>query len=116
MIGWEVFVYRHDSESSENLVAQWKTSAFGLKWIDELVAKGKAKDHGGSGYPCIFTVVAGAFLEQLTRGLPVNGSPPTLGENYSIPAGWNGELILHRDRAASCDPGEELLVYAWDQS
>ncbi len=116
MIGWEVFVYRHDTESSENLIAQWKTSAFGLKWIDELVAQGKAHDHGGSGYPCIFTAVAGVFLEKLACGLPMNGSPLTMGDNYVIPAGWNGELIMRQDMVETCDPEEELLIYAWDQS
>jgi hypothetical protein len=116
MLGWEVFVYRHDEEAVDNLIARWKTSAFGLKWIDELVAQGKAHDHGGSGYPCIFTAVAGEFLSRLTSGLPLNGSPVTLGDDYVLPAGWNGELALFPDRIRDCDPGEELLIHAWDQS
>lgn len=116
MLGWEVFVYRNDTEADANLVARWKTSAFGLKWLDELVSQGKAHDHGGSGYPCIFTAQASVILPVLTSGLPANGSPLTLGEDYVLPPGWNGEILLNGLNVRNCQPNEQLLIYAWDQS
>jgi hypothetical protein len=116
MLGWDVHVYRHDQAEPEHLLASWKTSAFGLKWIDELVAQGRAKDHGGSGYPCIFTMGAAVFLAMTRGGLPRNGSPLTVGENYLLPPGWSGEVAWNAANLAACTPEEELLIYAWDQS
>lgn len=113
MLGWEVFVTRQGDGA---LVARWKTSLFGLKWLRELVAQHKAVDLGGNGYPNRFSIAAGVLLPILGAELPPNQSPVVFGDDYAIPPGWSGDVALNAEVAAACDPHEQLMVEAWDQS
>ena len=113
MLGWEVFVSRQGSDAP---VARWKTSVFGLKWLDALVEGHKALDLGGNGYPNKYSIAAGVLLPIITRGLPANSSPLVVGDDYVTPAGWSGDVTLNAKNAAACHPDEQLLLEAWDQS
>ncbi len=137
MLGWEVTVYRDLKESAWQstvrwfnrtvfkvhrkaklgpVVADWKTSFFGISWIDELVKEGKATYHGGYGYPSKFTMKANVLLPILNVGLPANNSPLLIGDDYFVPEKWSGEVIWNHEVAAACHPDETLILHAWDQS
>jgi hypothetical protein len=113
VLGWEVFVTRQGSDAS---VANWKTSVFGLTWLDQLVEENRAVDLGGNGYPNRYSVAARVLLPIITGTLPANASPLVVGEDYVMPAGWSGVAELNAHNVAACHPDEQLLVEVWDQS
>jgi len=115
MLGWEAFVFRQPVGGERVLLASWRTSVFGLRWLDDLVAAGKAFDLGGNGYPNLYTVAAEVLLPILGKGLPENDSPLVIGEDYVLPAQWSGSITWRGD-TANCAHGDQLLIEAWDQS
>lgn len=114
MLGWEVMVFRQKG-GEQVLVASWHTSVYGLAWLRQLAAAGKALDLGGNGYPNRYVVSAGVLLPILGKALPENASPPVFGDDYVLPAGWSG-AVSWRDAARDCAPEDQLMVEAWDQS
>jgi hypothetical protein len=116
MLGWGIYVFRQPMATNSKSLAEWMTSHRGLDWLDRLVAAGKATDLGGNGYPNRYAVKASVLLPILAAGLPENNSPVVVGDDYVLPAGWNGELILHREAVANCPVDADLIVEAWDQS
>ncbi len=116
MLGWEVFVYRHDEPTEGNLIARWKSSSVGVDWIDLLVKEGKACDLGGSGYPCIYTATASAFLPEIASDLlKKKFPPPSLSRNAIFPNDFSG-IVWNKQNLLKCEPEEELLIYLYDQS
>lgn len=116
MLGWEVLVYRHGEATEDNLMARWKSSSVGVDWIDLLVQAGQARDLGGSGYPCIYRASASAFLPVIASGLLKKKFPPSsLASSAVFPNNFSG-IIWNKQHLLACKPGEELLVYLYDQS
>jgi hypothetical protein len=115
MLGWEVFVYRHIASKPENLIARWQTSVLGLAWLDALVKQGRATDLGGDGYPNRYQINAQLLFDTISNGLPANNSPVVVGDDYVLPARWNGE-IQWQQAPDSCAPDEVLTLVVWDQS
>jgi hypothetical protein len=113
VLGWEVFVTRQGSDAT---VATWKTSVFGLKWLDQLVEERRAVDLDDNGYPNRYSIAARVLLPIITGTLPANASPLVIGEDYVMPAGWSGVAELNAQNVAACQPDEQLLVEVWDQS
>lgn len=120
MLGWEVFVYRQirtpQGEPGKILLARWMTGLNGLDWLEDLVKTNRAVDLGGDGYPCRYSIAAGVLSPVLSRGLPAHDGPPVIGDDYALPAGWNGDLKADHAALASRPSEEQLLVEAWDQS
>jgi hypothetical protein len=122
MLGWEFFVTRQrqggpiESGAKGQPLARWMAGLGGTKWIDDLVAEGTATDLGGNGYPCRYTVTAGALANVLKHGLPEHKGPPVVGDDYYLPGGWTGNASIDYQAIAALDPAEVLLVDAWDQS
>ena len=120
MLGWHVYVVtKKDSDNLGNeapAVASWGTGLYGLRWIDELVKQGKAVDLGGNGYPCRYMIAADVLFPILRSDLPDHDTPPVVGDDYALPAGWTGELKLNNERMSSCAEDEPLVIEAWDQS
>lgn len=114
MLGWEVFVYR--PTTPDVFIARWKTSMFGLKWLDRLVGDNKAIDLGGNGYPDRYAVAAGVLLPMIKAGLPANDSPLVIGDDYVLPEGWSSEIDWNRQEVLACEGSEQLIVEAWDRS
>lgn len=114
MLGWEVFVYR--PTMPDVFIARWKTSVFGLKWLDRLVEDNKAIDLGGNGYPDRYAVAAGVLLPMIKSGLPANDSPPVIGDDYVLPEGWSSDIDWNRQEVLACEGSDQLIVEAWDQS
>lgn len=118
MLGWEVFVYRHGEKSDENLIARWKSSVFGVDWIDKLVAEGRAHDLGGNGYPCIYKARASFFIPIINPGIGIKRKGFTAvpqGEYSIFPRDYYG-IVWNHENLRQCKPEEELLIYAYDQS
>ncbi len=121
MLGWEVYVFRQNSDPSSDdsegpLLATWLTSVFGMRWMKELVKEGKAVALSGGGYPDKFSVTAEVLLPIITGDLPSNDSPPVFGDDYFVPENWSGKPDLDNQHILDCSDDEELIVEAWDQS
>jgi len=121
MLGFEIMIWReHEANNkpypSKWCVATWETGTQGLKWLDALVPKGEVQDLGGNGYPLHYRIQAGALTRALEHGLPANHSPPVIGEDYVLPAGYNGTLNLDAAKLKACPEDEWLVVEAWDMS
>jgi hypothetical protein len=122
MLGWDVLVYRTDAKRPrdrpwEVAFARWSTGLGGLDWIRALVDAGLAQslgDHGG--YPCSYRMPARHLLAAIAHGLPAHDSPVVFGEDYVLPAGWNGDLHVDPLQVAACAPDDSLDIEAWDQS
>ena len=120
MLGWSVSVFRkgdEDSHHSENLaLAHWETGVWGLDWLDKLIKENKAVDLGGNGYPLRYSIAAGVLLPILKAGLPKHETPTIIGDDYVLPKGWNGNLLLNEKKFLACPSDEILIVEAWDLS
>jgi hypothetical protein len=116
MLGWYVLVLRGEAVMPDDLVARWETSVFGLKWLEELVKDGRAKDLGGNGYPCRYSATVSILLPIITSGLPANDSPLVIGDDYALPERWSGNIVWNREVVLACQPDEMLTIEAWDQS
>jgi len=114
MLGWEVLVYRPTTPGT--IIARWRTSVFGLRWLDELAMRDKAIDLGGDGYPNKYAISAGVLLPMIKAGLPRNDSPPVIGDDYVLPEGWSGEVDWNQQEVLACHGSDQLVVEAWDQS
>lgn len=125
MLGWNIGVFRQTNggaspataESPEGArLAVWQTGLFGLDWIRELVATGKAIALGGNGYPCRYTATAENLIPWIID------KPPGARETWVCEAHdillerWEGKTVIDRAEAAACRPDEWLLIEAWDES
>jgi hypothetical protein len=114
MLGWEVLVYR--PTAPDGFIARWMTSVFGLEWLDQLVKDNKAVNLGGNGYPNKYAIAAGVLLPIIKAGLPANHSPLVIGDDYTLPEGWSGQVTWNQQAASACQTTDQLLIEAWDQS
>lgn len=116
MLGWEVFVYRHSEATDGNLLARWRSSSFGVSWLDLLVKEGTALDLGGSGYPCIYKAAASVLLPVLIPNLRRKKFPPSSIASHTIfPRDYYG-IIWNQENLRRCPPDEVLLIYLYDLS
>jgi hypothetical protein len=88
-------------------IASWEAPVLGLRWIEELIEKGKAIKVGGNcGYPYRYASIAEHAL------LSLLDLPPKDGPR------WTGrEVVWSRTSAIDqCRLEEWLIVDLWDQS
>lgn len=120
MLAYEVMIWRAEDVGKDHpwewCVARWLTGAMGLRWIQELTKEGLVRGWKGNGYPFSFEIQVGTLLERLRDGLPANATPAIFGDDYVLPAGFNGELHLDVERLNQCQSEEWLACNAWDQS
>lgn len=119
MLGWGVMVWRASAESDwprGPAMAHWETGISGLSWVDALVERNLARDLGGNGYPLRYRIRADAFAQAIGHGLPSNDSPEVIGDDYVLPARYNGKLTLDAESLKECACDEWLVVEAWDLS
>ena len=106
MLGWMVLVYPKSNEDAK--LASWEVGVSGLRWLDDLVAEGKAVKLNGNGYPTRYEARAVDVLSLVESGnvAPPNNKP------------WNpmGEIKLQPERIAATSPDQVLVIDAWDQS
>ena len=126
MLGWQISVYRQPdggrlpataTSGQGRRLAVWQTGLGGLEWLDELVKAGKAVDLGGNGYPCRYTVTAGALVPRVVD-MPPGARRVWVYEEGVIflRRSGKGRRWVDRTAALSCGPDEWLLVEAWDES
>lgn len=110
MLGWTISVYGLTPEQLEcgtvgdrldAELAYWEVGYFGLDWLTELVAAGKAKQVSHGGYPNRHVARAGDVLPLLADGVP--------DDNPS-------QVKLYTDRMAACPADQVLTIVTWDQS
>ena len=121
MLGFDVLIWR-ESEANHRphpwkwCVARWETGVRGLDWLEALVVPGEVRDLGGNGYPNHYRIRAGTLARVLAQGLPRNDSPQVFGDDYVLPAGYNGTLEWDVAKLQACPEEEWLVVEAWDMS
>lgn len=68
------------------------------------------------GYPYVYVGRSEHLIPPVVGGPP--GANPNwgIGEGYVVLPGWEGKTVIDHAEAQQCDPGEWLLVVAWDES
>jgi len=129
MLGFEVYIFPKShyiadpkvwerEERWKHLLAAWSTGLGGLKWIDDLVKKGEAIDLniGGEVLLCLYGTKLSTIKHVLKGNIPKPDDPPVIGEDYTLPSGFIGDVEIHESRIAECSEDEEIIIEAWDQS
>ena len=121
MLGWEIFITQKDpqkaSSSSKPFIAKWMTGLGGDRWIKDLVNKGLAEDIAtNSGYPHTYSAKAKFIFPLITSGLPQYKGSTVIGDDYFLEGDANWNIEIDELEMSKCDPEDELLVEAWDQS
>lgn len=116
MLGWEILVIRDADGVDGKLLASWRASLYGTRWLDTLAKQGHATDLGGDGYPNRYSVAASVLLPIITAGIPAHDSPIIIGDDYLVPERWSGEVKWNHVAVRTCPPEEILIIEAWDQS
>jgi len=125
MLGWNISVYKQDSDGSLPATAEsvtgiclavWQTGLEGINWIEKLVKTGKVVSLGGSGYPSRYTATAENLIPQIIDKPPMANQVWTYEENDIITEQWEGQTVINRTDAAACRPNEWLIIEAWDES
>ena len=108
MLGWWITVTKGSSTDAlpkDATLASWEVGLGGLRWLDELVAAGKAQKLRGDGYPTRYEGRAADVLPlvaEVTARIDARHKlfPPK----------------LDHDEFAACPPDLVLTIDAWDQS
>lgn len=114
MIGWSVTIIRQPQEDyplkldRNAVLADWKVGAMGIRWIDELVARGEARCVQTGGYPNVYTAPAWSVVPLLL------GEELPSGED--VPIRKPHEITIRRAELALCPADEMLTIAVWDQS
>ena len=125
MLGWWIVIGPDNGQGEpvkEATLARWETGVGGRRWLDDLVATGRAQALRRDGYPCrytaraadVFPLIKSSGIRPSKNGAWVLGVDE--GEAYVQPPDWIGPIELHADRLAACPPDQVLLIDAWDQS
>ena len=123
MLGWAFRIQllsnkllpEHDSYKTAAF-AEWDSSMFGTKWIEDLVREGKADKVLKHGYPNSYLLRAGILLEVMRKGIPDHKGVTVVGDDYVMPGDWKGNARVNLAALASFDPNEFVIVDAWDLS
>lgn len=124
MIGWWIVITtqtpeERDAPSGDHkaaVLASWETSVGGVDWVKKLKKDGKATQLSYGGYPNRYTAKAADLLPIIINGIPDHSDMTIFGDDYVMPAGWKGNIIMHRDKISNCQPDQVLMIEVWDQS
>ena len=126
MLGWWIVVSEGQPDGvmidKANTLASWEAGLSGLRWLNDLVADGKARKLRSDGYPNRYTSTADIVLPLITGdaikpaddGIWVFGMDE--GEEYAQPPGWMGKVNLRPESIRTCPTNAALTIDAWDQS
>ncbi len=124
MIGWWIIVSPQtpeerdsDPDRKQKVLATWETGVQGLRWLHEMVASGKAREHSlKGGYPNRYIADAEDLLPlfvegpSLSPGMDVNAWDESSNRPVLVRDDQNWNVTLHRNRMASCLPKQQLTV------
>lgn len=122
MLGFDISLWHQVDDRNkpqpqrQGFIAGWETGWGGIDWLYRLKKEGRAAFLGGNGYPEWYTAPAGVLAAVLGAGPPRYEGGVTVGEDYVLPAGWNGPTDGRLADLAGCPPDEELLIEVWDLS
>lgn len=112
MSGWTIAVLhlppeeearlRSREETQAAMLAYWEAGAFGTRWLDRLVAEGRATQVQSGGYPDRYVAQAGAIL-------------PLLADPAGLPE-VRGQVALYQAHLGACPETATLTITVWDQS
>lgn len=112
MLGWEIFIKNQDQT-----IASWMVGSSGTDWLRNLAKEGKAVDVAvNCGYPHVFSMKARDLIPILINGIPQSGGGLVIGENYVINGNRIWDFAIDAELLSKCDPDDELVIDAWDQS
>jgi hypothetical protein len=110
MLGWWVVVDSRtpaERDASDDkkmaLVASWEAPVFNIRFLDDLVKQGKAKQLKFNGYPNRYTVTVDEFAPFV-----LNGPPALHGENTKV--------VIELEKIAALSSDHLLTIDVWDQS
>ena len=130
MVGWWVILSPQtpeerdtDPDRKQKVLAPWETGVQGLRWLQEMVAKGKVQEHSlKGGYPNRYTANAENLLPlfaegpPLSPGIDVDAWDESSERPVLVRGNQNWNVTLHQDRMDACLPNQQLTVEVWDQS
>lgn len=109
MLGWWIVVSQGQPDGvmidKADTLASWEVGVSGLRWINDLVANGKAQKLRGDGYPNRYEALAADVLPLLDA---VTGR---IDFTYKL-----FKPKFDRERIAGCSPDAVVTIDAWDQS
>jgi len=105
MLGWWLSVRRGSGDEPGHTLATWEASLGGLKWLDDLVATGKAQKLRGDGYPSRYEARAADVLPLVFE------VTSKIDFTYKF-----FKPNFRQERIAACSPDEIITIDAWDQS
>lgn len=112
MLGWEIIISNGDKR-----VASWMVGSGGTTWLRDLAKGGKVKDVAvNCGYPHVFSAPAKLLVPILTNGIPQEGGSLIIGDDYVISGNGVWDLEINTEYLNKCQPEDELVIEAWDQS
>lgn len=122
-LGWEFFVFKKSDTDAKGssyrhglrFLASWECGIGGEKWIEDLVAAGKASPQHEE-FMRTYVVTAGVMNDFLRNGIPKHTGPDVVGDDYYIPGGWTSSALIDWKALDALDVGEMLLVDMFDQS
>ncbi len=124
MIGWWIIISQEtpderdapNSDRKAAMLGNWETSLSGIDWVTKLTKEGKAVQLLSGGYPNRYTARAGDVLPLFANGIPDHSDMPIIGDDYVMPDGWTGNIVMHQDKIDNCQPDQVLTIEVWDQS
>ena len=109
MLGWWIVVSEGQPDDvmidKANTLASWEAGLSGLRWLNDLVAAGKARKLRSDGYPNRYEARAADVWPLLDE---VTGRIDFSHKLF--------KLQIDRQRLAACPPDLVLTIDAWDQS
>lgn len=109
MMGWWIVVSQGQPDGvmidKVDTLASWETGLSGLRWLNNLVASGKARKLRGDGYPNRYEARAADVLPLLAE---VTGR---IDFTYKL-----FKPKFDRKRIAACPSDSVVTIDAWDQS
>lgn len=116
MLGWTVLVSTaQDCEINARPIASWTEGPFGTKWLDSLVAEGKAEVNYSNGYPNAYRVKAKHVLPILMSGeFPDSKEPDVISDDENLFERW--EVTLNKVAIGTLNEDDLLVIEAWDRS
>jgi DNA-directed RNA polymerase subunit RPC12/RpoP len=121
-LGWEFFVFKKSDTDAKGpyrhglrFLARWESGLGGDKWIEDLVASGKASPQHQE-YMRTCSVSAGVINEVLRNGIPKHTGPDVVGDDYYMHGGWAGNALFDWKALRELSPDEMLVVDMFDES
>lgn len=125
MLGFSIYIYALPPEVVDSVeyaaqdaaqIGSWQAGPYGIRWLEDLVKAGQARQHRGNGYPSRYSLPAATLAALLADGLPEHAGPTVIGDDYVLPADWRGRMQVDSARLAAQPAEAWLTVDAWDES